>query len=68
MEQNESCSNRYAFIKQLEPSHTGNLTACMKTVEQRKEIITKNSRLHHIIKLGADINKIGTTPYNTENQ
>jgi len=42
----------------MERSHTSNLTAHLKSLEQNKEITLKRSRRQEIIKLGAEINKI----------
>lgn len=44
--------------KNLERSHTINLVACLKALEQKEEISPKENKLQETIKLGAEINKI----------
>jgi hypothetical protein len=45
------------FIKKLERSHIGNLTAYLKTLEQKEANTPKRSRWQEIFKLRAVINK-----------
>ena len=49
-----------AFIKKLERSHTSNLTAHLKALEQKEANTPKRSRQQEIIKLRININKIET--------
>jgi hypothetical protein len=55
-----------AFIKNLERTYSRNLTAHLKTQEQ-KEVDSKRSRCQEIIKLCAEINHF-ETKNNTKNQ
>ena len=54
-----------AHIKKVEKSHTSNLTAHLKSVEQNKADSPRNKQ-QEIVKLRAEINKIETN--NTMNQ
>ena len=47
-----------AYIKKVEKSHISDLTAHLKTLEQKEENPPKRSRYQEIIKLMAKINKI----------
>ena len=47
-----------AYIKNLEKSQTGDLTAHLKALEQ-KEVNISRSRCQELVKLRAEINKIG---------
>jgi hypothetical protein len=49
-----------AFIKKLELSHTSNLTALLKTLEQKEANTPKTSIQQEIVKLRTEINKIET--------
>jgi hypothetical protein len=48
------------FIKKLVRSHTSDLTAHMKALEQKEANTLKRSRVQEIVKLLAEINKIGS--------
>jgi hypothetical protein len=48
------------FIKKLERSHTNNLTAHLKALEQKEANMLKRNRQQEIVKLGAKINQIET--------
>ena len=56
-----------AYIKNLEKSHTSDITACLKALEQEGANLPRRSRCQEIIKLRAEINKI-ETENNTKNQ
>jgi hypothetical protein len=47
--------------KKLERTHTSNLTAHLKALEQKEANSPKRSRWQEIIKLRAEINEGGTT-------
>jgi hypothetical protein len=55
------------FIKKLERSYTSNITAHLKVLEQKEANTPKRSRWQEIIKMKAEINKIGTKN-NTNNE
>ena len=48
------------YRKKLERSDASNLTANLKALEQKEASAAKRSRCQEIIKLKAEINKIGT--------
>ena len=48
------------FIKNLERSHTSNLTARLKALEQKEANIPKRSRRQEIVKLRAEISQLET--------
>ena len=50
-----------AFIKKLERSHTSNLTAHMKALEQKGANISKRSKWQEIFKFVAEINQLETS-------
>ena len=50
-----------AYTKNLEKSHTSNLTAHLKALEQKEVNSPRRSRCQEIIKLRAEINKIEKT-------
>ena len=52
-----------AFIKKLERSHTSNLTAHVKALEQKEANIFKKSRRQKIVRLRAEINQLETEQY-----
>ena len=54
-----------AFIKKLESSHTNNLTAQLKALEQKEANTCKRSRWQEIIKLRAEINQVETNKQKT---
>lgn len=45
------------YIKKLENSHTSNLKAHMKFLEQKEEITTQRSKQQEIIQLRTEVNK-----------
>lgn len=47
----------WIYIKKLENSHTSNLKAHMKFLEQKEEITTQRSRQQEIIQLRTEVNK-----------
>ena len=49
-----------AYIKNLEKSHTSELTEHLKTLEQKEANSTRRTRQQEIIKLRDEINKIET--------
>ena len=49
-----------AYIKELEKSHTSELTEYLKTLEQKEANSPKRTRWQEIIKLRAEISKIET--------
>jgi hypothetical protein len=49
-----------AFIRKLKRSHTSNLTAHLKALEQKEANTPKRSRGQEVIKLRAKINQIQT--------
>jgi hypothetical protein len=49
-----------AFIKKLERSHTSNLTAHLKALEQIEANILKRNRQQEIVKLRAEVNHLET--------
>jgi hypothetical protein len=50
-----------AFIKKLEISHTSNLTAHLKALEQKEANTPKrNSQMQEIVKCRAEINQLET--------
>jgi hypothetical protein len=49
-----------AFIKELERSHTSNLTAHLEALEQKEANTPKRSRQQAIIKLRDEMNKLET--------
>ena len=49
-----------AYIKNMEKSHTSNLTAHLKALEQKEESSSRRSIAQEIIKLRSEMNKIGT--------
>ena len=56
-----------AQVKKLERSYTNNLTAHLKTLEQKEASSPKRSRRQEIVKIRAKINQI-ETKNNTQNQ
>lgn len=57
-----------AYIgKKMESSHTSNLKAHQKVLEQKQEITSKRNRQQEIVKCRAKINKIDTKS-KTKNQ
>ena len=47
-----------ALVKKLERSYTNNLTAHLRTLEQKETISPKRRRRQEIVKLRAEINQI----------
>ena len=54
--------------KKKERSHTNNLTAHPKALEQKEESLSKRSRRQEMTKLGTEINKIETKRTIQKNQ
>ena len=50
----------HAFIRKLERSYTNNLTAHLRTLEQKEANSPKRLRSQEIVKLRAEINQIET--------
>ena len=56
------------FIKKLEWSHTSNLSAHLKALEQKEVNIFKRSKWQETVKFSADVNQLGNKVNNTKNQ